>query len=82
MWLHALYSLVHDLVNYKKPQDKMSQVISWSLFLEEFKKKKKKNRRDFHQDVQQFSPFHDEICIENGHTVKGEQVVIHQSLYN
>ena len=38
------------------------------------------SRRDVHQDVRQFWPFRDELCIEDGLIVKGEQVVIPQSL--
>lgn len=38
------------------------------------------SRRDVHQQVRQFWPFRDELCIEDGLVLKGEQVVIPQTL--
>ena len=39
------------------------------------------NRRDVHQQVRQFWPFRDELCLEDGLVMKGEQVVIPHVLY-
>ena len=39
------------------------------------------DRRNTHQDVRQFWPFRDELSIEDGLVMKGEQVVIPKSLH-